>query len=367
VVPDWGTRHLSYKEVIVLKQGLNIILDAQWGSTGKGKLSGFLGQYMPDFAASSFGPNAGHTYVDNNGKATVFKCLPTSAIVAGCPALVMPDSVIEVEVLMKEALILGNEVLVHPRTAVLTDDDAKSAQITGRHLAGTMKGTGHALSKKMLRIEGVKLAKDVLPKHMVADTCKIIRDAVKSDKCVLMEMSQGFDLSLNHGHDYPYLTSRDITVGAALNSCGCPASALAQVIGCMRVYPIRVGNIKNGYSGPCHPDQTELTWADVASHSGGPKDLVEMTTVTKRTRRVFTFSMMQMKRFCEVNNPDWLFLNFIHYLDWNMHGIVSYADLTDSAKSFIKNVEEEINTFIPVIGTGAKQGEVVRVPRMERG
>lgn len=346
----------------MLKKGLNIILDAQWGSTGKGKLSGYLGQFYPRFAAASFGPNAGHTHVDDMGKATVFKFLPTACIVCGCPALVLPDSVIEVETLLNEAKTLGTEVLVHPRTAVLMPEDEKSAKLTGRHLSGTMKGTGHAIARKMLRIEGTKLAKDVLPKYMIADTCEIIRRSVKSGDTVLMEMSQGFDLSLNHGHDYPYLTSRDITVGAALNSCGCPHLAISQVVGCMRVYPIRVGNVEKGWSGPCHPDQMELTWGDVAQQSGGPSSLTEKTTVTQRTRRVFTFSMMQMKRFCEVNSPNWLFLNFIHYLDWSMHGVLSYDQLTDKAKSFIVNLERETNTFVPLVGTGAKQSEVVRVP-----
>jgi len=347
----------------MLRPGLNVVLDAQWGSTGKGKLSGFLGQFYPKFSCSSFGPNAGHTFVDDMGKATVFKFLSTAPLVCGCPALVMPDSVIEVETLLNEAKLINTDVYVHPRTAILTPDDEKSAKVTGRHLAGTMKGTGHAIAKKMLRIEGTKLAKDVLPASMIADTCEMVRKAVRNKETVLMEMSQGFDLSLNHGHDYPYLTSRDITIGAALNSCGCPHTAVSQVIGCMRVYPIRVGNVEKGWSGPCHPDQMELTWGDVATQAGGPKDLVEKTTVTQRVRRVFTFSMMQMKRFVEVNDPDWLFLNFIHYLDWNMHGVLSYDQLTASAKSFINNLEVETNTLVPVVGTGAKLSEVVRVPK----
>ena len=87
---------------------------------------------------------------------------------------------------------------------------------------------------------------------------------------MILEVSQGFDLSLNHGTEYPYCTSRDITVGMALNSAGCPPSMLGNVIGSFRTYPIRVGNVEGGNSGPCHHDQTEITWADVSNTHGGP-------------------------------------------------------------------------------------------------
>ena len=343
----------------MLKQGVNIVLDAQWGSTGKGKLGGYLGRFNPTIAATSFGPNAGHTYVDNDGNATVFKYLSSAAFVAGCPSLVLPDSVLVPEDFLKEVEVFGGEVLVHPRAAIVVDDDAAAARVTGKHLAGTQKGTGHAISRKILRIKGTRLAKDVLPSHLIADTCGIIRHYVSKNEPILVEMSQGFDLSVNHGHEYPYLTSRDITVGAAINSAGISHRDVSQVIGCMRTFPIRVGNVEGGWSGPCHADQTEITWKDVANGSGGPDDLVEVTTVTKRVRRVFTFSMIQLKRFVAMNKPDWMFLNFIQYFDHSMQGVTKVSGLTEKTLQFINNFERETGVRILLAGTGAKDNEIV--------
>jgi adenylosuccinate synthase len=351
----------------MLGAGLNVIIDAQWGSTGKGKLAGWIGRRHKDqisFACSSFGPNAGHTYVDENGKKTVCKILPMAGVTAGKPCLIMPDSVISVEQLLKERSFVDVPVFVHPRTAILEEQDAVAARETGRRIAGTMQGTGHANSRKALRLDGVKLAKDVLPAQYVRDTCQMVRDSIKDGGAVVYEISQGFDLSLNHGHEYPYLCGRDITVGACLNGAGVPAKSLASVIGSMRTYPIRVGNVPGGWSGPHHPDQNELTWKEVASHGHGPDDLVEMTTVTKRVRRVFSFSMTQMLGFVDVNDPDALFVNFIQYLDWRLHKVRTVEELlaNDRARDFIKALECELSVPVRLVGTGESVDDMVELP-----
>ena len=59
----------------MLKKGINVVLDGQWGSTGKGKLCGLMGTHGPDLCCSSFGPNAGHTYVSSAGEAVILKGL----------------------------------------------------------------------------------------------------------------------------------------------------------------------------------------------------------------------------------------------------------------------------------------------------
>ena len=82
----------------------------------------------------------------------------------------------------------------------------------------------------------------------------------------------------------------------------------------LRTFPIRVGNIMSadgslqiGYSGPVHPDQVETSWEVL----GLPE---ERTTVTKRVRRVFTFSPEQYYRMLAHCLPDYVFLNFCNYL-----------------------------------------------------
>lgn len=347
----------------MLKPGLNIILDAQWGSCGKGKLAGYLGHHNPDYACASFGPNAGHTFIDGFGTPYMFKFLPTSAITAGCPVLILPDAVLDLATFFKECERVRGPVYVHPRASVLTPEDTERASQTGRHIAGTMRGTGHALARKMLRVEGVKLAKDLLPAHMLADTCEIVRNSCREGGTVIVEMAQGFDLSLNHGHDYPYLTSRDITVGAALNACGCPARYVGQVIGSLRTFPIRVGNVEGGWSGPCHFDQHELQWTDVTTIADAPMPLLEKTTVTGRTRRVFSFSMNQIKRFVEANDPAWLFVNFIQYLNWDVNEETDATRLAQcpAAYSFLQALMRETGVPVKLVGTGAGDQHMIKL------
>jgi adenylosuccinate synthase len=345
----------------MLRNGINVVLDGQWGSTGKGKLCGLLGREQPAAVMSSFGPNAGHTWMDDDGKSIILKALPSSACTANeALVFVAPDSVIKLETLMKEVEIIGKgRVFVHPRCAVVTDEDKASAEITGRHLAGTMQGTGHAIARKILRIKGTKMAGDVLPASMVMDTCKAFREIARAGKKVIFEMSQGWDLSINHGLEFPYLTSRDITIGAAINSMGVSHRDVAQVIGSIRTMPIRVGNVEGGYSGGCWQDQHELTWEDVTVMSESPKNLIEHTTVTKRVRRVFTYSPMQVAAFCNMNKPDWLFLNFIQYISSKDAGKTEYSSLTQESKDFIANVQSTSRTRVLMVGTGAKDSEVI--------
>jgi len=291
----------------------------------------------------------------------MFKGIASSAVESGdAPVYVAPDSVIKLESFMAEVERVGaDRVMVDRRVAVVTDDDAAAARDTGRHLAGTMQGTGHAIAKKLLRLKSTKLAGDILPARLVGDVCQHIRDHHQRGHTIAFEMSQGFDLSLNHGHDYPYLTSRDVSVGAAINSMGVSHRDIAQVIGSIRTYPIRVGNIEGGYSGPHYPDQTELTWDDVTNQSGSDTPLLERTTVTKRVRRVFSFSLLQLQKFIVVNKPDWLFLNFMQYVDASDSRITSWDALTDQAQSFVRMVEDASGIPVRVIGTGAGVDEVI--------
>jgi hypothetical protein len=63
-----------------------------------------------------------------------------------------------------------------------------------------------------------------------------------------------------------------------------------------------------GYSGPVYRDQKEISWADIGQE-------VELTTVTKLPRRLFTFSYQQMYFAMKMCHPSLIFLNFVNYLD----------------------------------------------------
>jgi adenylosuccinate synthase len=132
-------------------------------------------------------------------------------------------------------------------------------------------------------------------------------------KNVLIEGAQGHSLSIYHGF-YPYTTSRDVSVAQLLADCAVPFSAAwpVKVIGTARTFPIRVANRYDengqmvGFSGPHYLDQKETTFQEIGQE-------VELTTVTKLPRRIFTFSMTQVANAVRQNGVEEIFLNFCNY------------------------------------------------------
>lgn len=301
-----------------MKQGkLNILLDGQWGSCGKGLFAGYLAvKENIDIAITARGPNSGGWYKDRMVQ-RLHKQLPSSVINLNTTLMLSSNSVIDVEILLHEIEEnrAGDRLHIHPLAPVITEMDKKSEEVELRYVASTMQGTGAAIARKIMR-KGV-VAREVpqLQPWVREDWDEMLYDAlIVSNKLVLMELPQGYGLSLN-GHFYPYCTSRNVTVSAALDYCGLPPSMLGDVYGLIRTYPIRVGNIPGdagSYSGGCFEDQVEITWEDVSKACG--KSVKELTTVTKRVRRVFTFSSIQLSEFILNNDVTHLCINFMNYL-----------------------------------------------------
>jgi adenylosuccinate synthase len=189
-------------------------------------------------------------------------------------------------------------------------------------------------------------------------------------RTALFESAQGFDLSLNWGVKYPFVTSRDITIGSMINDAGICLQKVGDIYGSIRCHPIRVGNVKDkdgnitGFSGPHYTDQEELSWDEITKTCGAPQDIVERTTVTGKIRRVFSFSTMQLLRFLNHCGPTHMFVNFIEYLNWRDHGIKEYSLLSAEAKSFIVMMNSVVRPFgckIAYVGTGEKNSDMVEM------
>jgi adenylosuccinate synthase len=86
-----------------------------------------------------------------------------------------------------------------------------------------------------------------------------------------------------------------------------PPRSVAKTYLSMRTFPIRVGDVDGFSSGEYYPDQKETTWGAIGQTP-------ELTTVTQRVRRVFTFSDRQAEDAIAVNDPDFVFINFMNYL-----------------------------------------------------
>ena len=300
----------------MLKPGkLNILLDGQFGSTGKGLVASYLGWHNHvDIAITNASMNAGHTYYVDNKK-YVTKHLPISGILNDKSTIYLcAGAIINPEFLIKELEdfdIDPDRVFIHPRCAIIEDIDINyEAEGSVKKIASTRSGVGSALIRKIDRSSKLAMGHPLL-QNMIKE---IDLNFYLNQGCtMLMEVPQGFSLSINSGYSYPHCTSREITVTAALSDAQLHPSYLGNVIVVIRTFPIRVGHIIEngkiiGNSGPFFPDSKETSWKKLGVDP-------EYTTNTKRVRRVATFSMIEYKKMLEMFHPDYVFLNFANYLE----------------------------------------------------
>lgn len=372
----------------MLQRGrFNVVIDGQFGSTGKGKIAAYLDRnYQPEIVSTTNGPNAGHVAVVGT-KSFLSKILPASAIQDEATGrktiyVIGAGAIFYVERLLEEMQMVGippERVWIHERAMVVTEEHKAAEQSATKHLASTMQGTAAAVVDKIMRKEGVKLARDypqLAPMIFRDHMATALFDQLRQGKTIMHEGSQGFSLGINHGHSYPTCTSRECSSTQMLADMGLPARSMGSVIAVIRPYPIRVGNVVEngkqvGYSGDVYPDQHEISWADVAKAAGAPPEVTagELTTVTKRLRRVFTFSMTQLKQAVQVNGVTHIALNFANYIDWSCFGmgggIEEYNKLPASIKTFVSNIETATGVPVTLIGTGPEDSHIINRYRGE--
>lgn len=310
---------------------VTIICDLQFGSTGKGLIAGYLAKRnSPDVLVTSWMPNAGHTYIDSSGKKYVHTMLANGIVSKNLEYVLLgPGSVIDLPSLFREIKLAGLpdhvKILIHP-AAPIVHDRHRQEESTGSMVAigSTRKGSGAALMEKIRRDKNVNT--------IAQQTAELIAESAKENGCsnvtvtshekyerildeaykIQVEGAQGFSLGMNSGF-WPYTTSRECTPAQIASDCLIPLSWITDVIGTVRTYPIRVANRFDdqgnmvGWSGPCYPDQDEITWDEINQRP-------EFTTVTKLPRRIFTFSQMQISEALRRVEPTALFLNFVNYI-----------------------------------------------------
>lgn len=320
----------------------SFILGGQWGSEGKGAVAASIAYQLSkrgeafDIVTTNAGAQAGHTSV-HNGKTRVVFHLPTAPLIMRDEGLPLPftylnaGSIIDPEVLRRElddtdligrGGVLASGFAIHPNAAVITQDcrDAEMAADSAQtKIASTRKGVGQALARKVLR-SGMVASQHPYLQRFVRRLD--LNAELQRGKSVLVEVPQGHDLSLD-GPFYPYCTSRNCSVAQAASDAGIHPQFYGKTALVLRTYPIRVGNIYKeepvrgpggggvittqlGQSGSCHLDQKETSWEALGQTP-------EITTVTKRVRRVFTFSIDQALSAMAAARPDVVQLTFCDY------------------------------------------------------
>jgi adenylosuccinate synthase len=303
----------------------SFLIGGQFGSEAKGAAAASLAAELAkngmgyDICTTNASAQAGHTSIHNDIKRIAFH-LPTVALVQQQELTKRPivylnaGCAIDVEILRTELWEYGVDLtkfFVHPNAAVITDDckmaEGRSDSAQTR-IASTRKGVGEAIARKVLRSGGIARDNPVLrPFCRELD----LNAEMHTGKSVCVEVPQGLSLSLN-GHFYPYCTSRDCTIEQAMNDAGIHPYFYGASMLVIRTYPIRVGaivqdGVELGQSGDCYPDQREISWEEL----GQP---AEITTVTKRVRRVFTFSYQQLTEALARVRPEVVFISFCNYV-----------------------------------------------------
>ncbi len=360
---------------------VDVILDSAHGSSGKGKLSTWLADhYKYRYVSSANLPNAGHSAVMDDGVKFVSKAIPTAGILnrygQDLTLLVTPGSAFRLEQLTKEWEQCGEpRIIIHERAGVVTEEHAareRQGTDSTAHIASTMQGSGAWLSDKILRKENASLVGNYPRFTQWGDKVRVLngqgfRDAVHNaldNGSILHEGSQGYALSIDHGNSYPTCTSRNCTTAAALDYLGVAPQRLGRVWLNLRSYPIRVGSIAEGSSGPFYADSQEITWAKVAQRSGMPAEEAaqlaerERTTVTKRVRRVATFSFDNLRDAVRTNGVTHLCLNFVSYLNWADEGVTDVTKLSKETRILAARIEDAVNIPVCLFGTGAKHSEM---------
>jgi adenylosuccinate synthase len=291
----------------------DIIVDLQFGSTGKGLIAGYLSLKKDyEVVVNANMPNAGHTFMMGDNIKMVHKVLPSGVMGKNTEfVMIGPGSVFDPARLYSELqhcrdIGLRFVVLIHEAATVLQERHKEQEQNSLNHIASTMQGSMAAMVDKMSRSKDkLCLATDVLDSSWNVVSHATWLDVMDKARSILIEGAQGYSLGINSGF-WPYCTSRDCGPARFLSDCGVPHAYLNKVIGSARLHPIRVGNTPNGFSGPGYPDQEEIEWADIGVEP-------EVTTVTNRVRRVFSFSRIQMKQAIIACQPTNIFLNFCNY------------------------------------------------------
>jgi adenylosuccinate synthase len=330
-----------------------ILVGAQWGDEGKGKIIDVLTEQADVVVRTQGGNNAGHT-VHIAGQKYILHLVPSGILrkrktcVIGNGVVIDPVSLVgEIEGLRKLGIKVDGNLFVSETAHVVfpyhRELDAHRETFKGKNKIGTTKrGIGPAYGDKAARTglrivdlinperfrkqleikikenneilkafgakplsfkkvhESYRAAGDYL-KPFVANTLILLHDAVRRGRDILFEGAQGTFLDIDHG-TYPFVTSSNTTAGGACTGSGIPPHRMDRVVGVMKAYTTRVGE------GPLPTENAEV--ADMLHAMGR-----EFGATTGRARRCGWFDSVATRHAAMVNGIDQLAITNIDGLD----------------------------------------------------
>ena len=419
-----------------------VLVGAQWGDEGKGKATDLLGDRVDYVVRYQGGNNAGHTVVIGDQKYALH-LLPSGILSPNVTSVIGNGVVIDPAVLLEEIKGLNERGIDTSNLKISTNAhlitpyhrtiDKVSERFLGNSKIGTTgRGIGPAYADKINRIgirvqdlfdpsilrqklEGALRDKnqvlikvfnrkgididEVLNEYLgyadilkpyVCDTSLLLENALKANKNVLLEGSQGTLLDVDHG-TYPFVTSSNPTAGGASTGSGIGPTKITRVIGILKAYTTRVG------SGPFPTELFDEDGEKLRSIGG------EVGVTTGRNRRCGWFDAPIARYATRVNGLTDFFLtkldvltgwekipvcvaytvdgkrveevpssqsDFHHakpiyeYLPgWSedISNCKTFSDLPKNAQSYVKFLEEASNAPISAIGVGPGRNQTISI------
>jgi adenylosuccinate synthase len=318
-----------------------VVIGAQWGDEGKGKIVDYLAENAKVVVRFSGGANAGHTIV-SGGQTFALHLIPSGILHSGKIVTLGAGMVIdpvalfaEIEMLEERGIKTSGRIFISDRAHIVLPNYAKTDRerdaARKKPIGTTGRGIGIAYSAKSDR-DGIRIAdlmwKDKIDlleapdKEFVAvwgaklhamsiDLGAFLSEHKNDD--ILFEGAQGTLLDLDMG-TYPYVSSgTSCAAGAAIGGCIGPRS-LDKVIGVFKAYSTRVGN---------GPFPTEFTDSDTSENSGGKVALEnfvretahEYGATTGRARRCGYLDLVSLRYACRTNSIDSLVMTHLDISD----------------------------------------------------
>ncbi|MGI4854765.1 MAG: adenylosuccinate synthase [Janthinobacterium lividum] len=332
-----------------------VVLGAQWGDEGKGKIVDVLSERYNIVARYAGGHNAGHTVIIE-GKKFVLHLVPCGVLRPGCLGIIGNGVVVdpaalmtEIRMLKAQGLPIDGQLFVSNRAQVILPYhrmiELAAENAPGRTKIGTTsRGIGPAYEDKMhrngLRIvdllntqllrthitnacneknqiahalfgteplnpakiyeDYARFADEIAP--YVADTAVLLNQAIRDDKSVMFEGAQGALLDIDHG-TYPFVTSSSATAGGAVIGTGVGPTCIGTVIGVTKAYVTRVGE------GP-FPTEDHTPAGDELRARGQ-----EYGATTGRPRRCGWLDLPLLRYSNMMNGTEWLVVTKLDVLD----------------------------------------------------
>ncbi len=301
-----------------------VLLGAQWGDEGKGKITDYLAERADYVVRYQGGNNAGHTVVVN-GEEFKLRLIPSGIISGHATCVIANGVVVDLKVLIKEMEYLKakgvdvSRLLISDRCHLIMpyhikQDECEELAKGANKIGTTKNGIGPCYMDKCARIglrmgdivdpeyflerlknavaikndllgklygvepfDAEEIAKEYLAlaeqiKGQITDTSFLLDEALKNGKKVCFEGAQGTLLDIDHG-TYPFVTSSNPNAGAACVGAGVGPQHINSVLGIIKSYTTRVG------AGPFPSEQDNEIGVELQTRGH------EFGTVTGRTRR----------------------------------------------------------------------------------